>query len=95
MASLAPHRVAAAAAVLLIFCIGFFLAMEGGEAARAARICPMYCLDVAYMTCNNSSSSSSNNSTDEHLRPACNCCLAPKNCTLHLANGSSMNCLHH
>ncbi|KAB1213709.1 hypothetical protein CJ030_MR5G004852 [Morella rubra] len=29
---------------------------------------------------------------DEKLDPKCNCCLAPKNCTLHLADGTSVHC---
>ncbi|XP_019084969.1 PREDICTED: uncharacterized protein LOC104712786 [Camelina sativa] len=36
--------------------------------------CPLYCLQVEYMTCSSSG--------DEKLPPRCNCCLAPKNCTL-------------
>ncbi|KAG8633423.1 hypothetical protein MANES_18G104000v8 [Manihot esculenta] len=50
-------------------------------------VCPLYCLDVDYMTCPSSG--------EEKLSPSCNCCLAPKNCTLHLSDGSSIYCKPH
>ncbi|KAJ4842058.1 hypothetical protein Tsubulata_037974 [Turnera subulata] len=31
-------------------------------------------------------------SGDKKLDPHCNCCLAPKNCTLHLSGGTSVKC---
>ncbi|KAB1213712.1 hypothetical protein CJ030_MR5G004855 [Morella rubra] len=50
----------------------------------SARVCPRFCLDVEYMTCPSSG--------DKKLDSRCNCCLAPKNCTLHLADGTSVHC---
>ena len=57
-----------------------------GESPKsfAAKACPLYCLDVDYMTCVSSG--------EEKLKAACNCCLAPKNCTLHLVDGSQQHC---
>ncbi|EEF40638.1 proteinase inhibitor type-2 [Ricinus communis] len=52
--------------------------------ATSGKACPLYCLDVEYMTCQSSG--------DEKLNPSCNCCLAPKNCTLHLSDGTSLFC---
>lgn len=51
---------------------------------KAAIACPLYCLDVDYMTCPSSG--------DEKLTPSCNCCLAPKGCTLHLTDGTQSYC---
>ncbi|KDP42393.1 hypothetical protein JCGZ_02450 [Jatropha curcas] len=53
-------------------------------ASVRAEACPLYCLDVEYMTCESSG--------EEKLSPRCNCCLAPKNCTLHLSDGTSIFC---
>ncbi|XP_065847145.1 proteinase inhibitor PSI-1.2 [Euphorbia lathyris] len=53
-----------------------------------ARACPLYCLQVDYMTCESTGSNK--------LTPSCiNCCLAPKDCTLHLVDGSSIHCMPH
>ncbi|WCJ44243.1 serine-type endopeptidase inhibitors [Euphorbia peplus] len=50
-----------------------------------AKACPLYCLEVEYMTCESSG--------DKKFRPSCiNCCLAPKDCTLHLPDGSYIPC---
>lgn len=54
------------------------------EAGAVAKACPLYCLEVDYMTCPSSG--------DKKLDPKCNCCLAPKGCTLHLSSGTSMLC---
>ncbi|XP_017228338.1 proteinase inhibitor PSI-1.2 [Daucus carota subsp. sativus] len=54
------------------------------EAGGVAKACYLYCLQVDYMTCPSSG--------EEKLEPKCNCCLAPKGCTLHLSGGSSMLC---
>ncbi|KAG2691265.1 hypothetical protein I3843_08G002000 [Carya illinoinensis] len=51
----------------------------------SVKACPLYCLDVEYMTCPSSGEKIK-------LNPSCNCCLAPKNCTLHLADGTSVYC---
>ncbi|XP_077214223.1 serine-type endopeptidase inhibitor [Tasmannia lanceolata] len=48
------------------------------------KACPQYCLEVDYMTCKSSGA--------EKLPPKCNCCLASKDCTLHLTDGTVMNC---
>ncbi|OEL14265.1 hypothetical protein BAE44_0024717 [Dichanthelium oligosanthes] len=49
-----------------------------------AVVCPLYCLQVDYVTCPSSGS--------EKLPARCNCCLAPKGCTLHLSDGRQQNC---
>ncbi|GLT64540.1 hypothetical protein SLA2020_370260 [Shorea laevis] len=49
-----------------------------------AQACPHFCLDAQYMTCESSG--------EEKLKPACNCCVAPKNCTIYLADGTSKYC---
>lgn len=59
-------------------------ALLSSETTAKAKACPLYCLDVEYMTCKSSG--------DEKLNPVCNCCLAPKDCTLHLTDGSSIYC---
>ncbi|KAJ8769859.1 hypothetical protein K2173_008941 [Erythroxylum novogranatense] len=55
-----------------------------GSGVVAAKACPLYCLEVDYMTCQSSGY--------QKLPPRCNCCLAPKNCTLHLTGGTSVQC---
>ncbi|XP_011003988.1 PREDICTED: proteinase inhibitor type-2 CEVI57 isoform X2 [Populus euphratica] len=72
-------RLAAAAVVLLVLVL---LGAGGGN--LIAKACPLYCLDVDYMTCESSG--------DKKLNSACNCCLAPENCTLHLADGRTVQC---
>ncbi|KAF9661594.1 hypothetical protein SADUNF_Sadunf19G0085000 [Salix dunnii] len=74
-------RPAANAMVLLLLGVVLLGAFGGDLIAKA---CPQYCLDVDYMTCKSSG--------DKKLDSACNCCLAPKNCTLHLADGSLVQC---
>ncbi|KAG6737860.1 hypothetical protein POTOM_059391 [Populus tomentosa] len=74
-------RLAASAVVLLVLGVVFLGAGGGNLIAKA---CPLYCLDVDYMTCESSG--------DKKLDSACNCCLAPKNCTLHLADGRMVQC---
>nr|TKS06994.1 hypothetical protein D5086_0000117030 [Populus alba] len=69
-------RLAASAVVLLVLGVVF---LGAGGGSLIAKACPLYCLDVDYMTCESSG--------DKKLNSACNCCLAPKNCTLHLADG--------
>ncbi|GLT27090.1 hypothetical protein SLA2020_491290 [Shorea laevis] len=73
----------AATKVGILFLVLLFAAVYT-PANVQVKACPLYCLDVEYMTCNSSG--------EKRLNPACNCCLAPKNCTLHLADGTSMNC---
>ncbi|KAK9162057.1 hypothetical protein Syun_002959 [Stephania yunnanensis] len=55
---------------------------EGSKVAVQA--CPQFCLDVSYMTCQSSGA--------QHLPPKCNCCFAPKGCTLHHSDGTSLSC---
>ncbi|RVW77551.1 hypothetical protein CK203_050233 [Vitis vinifera] len=57
-----------------------------GETSKSfgAKACPLYCLDVDYITCVSSG--------EEKLTAPCNCCLAPKQCTLHLVDGSEVQC---
>ncbi|KAF8025554.1 hypothetical protein BT93_F2405 [Corymbia citriodora subsp. variegata] len=70
--------------VLLLLCGTLLLEMNPGMMLMSADACPLYCLDVDYMTCPSTG--------DEHLSPQCNCCLAPEGCTLHLTDGTSVYC---
>ncbi|EFH63669.1 serine-type endopeptidase inhibitor [Arabidopsis lyrata subsp. lyrata] len=58
--------------------------IPGVTTTKTAIACPLYCLQVEYMTCRSSG--------EEKLPPKCNCCLAPKNCTLHLSDSTSIHC---
>ncbi|XP_073020363.1 proteinase inhibitor PSI-1.2 [Primulina eburnea] len=66
--------------IFLLYASIFLLGMNG--AAIQVKACPLYCLDVEYMTCNGTT-------VDP---PRCNCCLAPKGCILHLSDGNSVHC---
>ncbi|CDP10660.1 unnamed protein product [Coffea canephora] len=68
--------------VMAILLCGMILLSSNVE-VKVVEACPQYCLDVEYMTCGNS---------ETKLPPRCNCCLAPKGCTLHLADGTSQYC---
>ncbi|KAE8056140.1 hypothetical protein FH972_012934 [Carpinus fangiana] len=70
--------------VLLLIYGAILLGIIPEKTRSVVKACPLYCLDVEYMTCQSSG--------EEKLNPRCNCCLAPKNCTLHLADGSSVHC---
>ncbi|KAI6688928.1 hypothetical protein NL676_025756 [Syzygium grande] len=70
--------------VLLLLCGAVLLEMNPRMTVISAVACPQYCLDVDYMT--------RPSTGDEKLSPKCNCCLAPKGCTLHLADGTSVSC---
>ncbi|KAK7258624.1 hypothetical protein RIF29_24205 [Crotalaria pallida] len=65
--------------ILLAFVCGAIL-LGGNMKSVEAKICPQVCYDVAYMTCKSSG--------DQHLTPACNCCIASKGCTLYNADGT-------
>ncbi|KAE9584895.1 hypothetical protein Lal_00024227 [Lupinus albus] len=55
--------------------------MIGGNMKSVdGKICPLICYDAAYMTCPSTS--------DEHLTPLCNCCLASTGCKLYNADGT-------
>ncbi|KAH0434835.1 proteinase inhibitor PSI-1.2 [Dendrobium catenatum] len=69
-------------ALMLLLC-GMILLSDLQE-IKGAVACPQYCLDVDYMTCASSG--------DEKLAARCNCCLAPKGCTLHLVDGQNVYC---
>ncbi|PIN00800.1 hypothetical protein CDL12_26698 [Handroanthus impetiginosus] len=56
--------------------------LVGINIVSSVKACPLYCLDVVSMTCNGT----------EVNFTSCNCCLAPKGCTLHLADGGSVYC---
>ncbi|XP_078175017.1 serine-type endopeptidase inhibitor [Carex rostrata] len=75
-------------AVILLLSGVFFLGeiSSNAKAVAVAVACPLYCLQVDYMTCPSSG--------DEHLSAHCNCCLTSgsKGCTLHLSGGSQMKC---
>ncbi|KAJ0232010.1 hypothetical protein HA466_0294840 [Hirschfeldia incana] len=72
--------------LMSLMIIGGILAgvIPGVTTIKTVFACPLYCLQVQYMTCPSSG--------DEKLPPRCNCCLAPKNCTLHLSGSTSINC---
>ncbi|GLT24980.1 hypothetical protein SLA2020_001390 [Shorea laevis] len=69
--------------VSILLLLILFAAMRTPANAQA-KVCPLYCLQAQYMTCESSG--------EEKLKPACNCCLAPKNCTIYLADGTSKYC---
>ncbi|GMH24314.1 hypothetical protein Nepgr_026157 [Nepenthes gracilis] len=69
-------------ALLLVYCL--LVLGERRSESWVAKACPQYCLQVAYMTCPSSG--------EKRLPGRCNCCMAPKNCTLHLCDGSSWTC---
>ncbi|PKA53132.1 hypothetical protein AXF42_Ash009862 [Apostasia shenzhenica] len=71
--------------LMLILC-GIILQCEVEE-IKGALACPLYCLDVKYMTCTSSGG--------ERLPGRCNCCLAPKGCTLHLTDGTTRFCVRY
>ncbi|CAL4957486.1 unnamed protein product [Urochloa decumbens] len=64
---------------LLLICV-VLLEQIGTQAV----VCPLYCLQVDYMTCPSSGS--------QKLPARCNCCMTPKGCTLHLSNGRQQAC---
>ncbi|TVU45201.1 hypothetical protein EJB05_04677, partial [Eragrostis curvula] len=58
--------------------------IKNSEAGQG-RFCPMYCLNAAYMTCKSTG--------DQHLDPACNCCVVEKKgCTIYLNDGQPVKC---
>ncbi|KAK9286970.1 hypothetical protein L1049_015378 [Liquidambar formosana] len=72
-------------AMVLLIVYGMALLGETHKSyGDVAKACPLVCLDVEYMTCNSSGA--------EKLTGGCNCCLAPKPCTLHLVGGSEVQC---
>ncbi|KAI3464348.1 hypothetical protein Pfo_021011 [Paulownia fortunei] len=67
--------------VLAILMCGMFL-LGINLVSVSIEACPLICYDVVSMTCNGTT-----------VNPTrCNCCGAPKGCTLHLANGASVYC---
>ncbi|KAK9758166.1 hypothetical protein RND81_01G212000 [Saponaria officinalis] len=70
--------------VLLAFGIILMNKIEIMEAQEEDKVCPLICYEAKYMTCLKMG--------DKHLEPVCNCCLAPKGCTLHLQNGQNLYC---
>ncbi|CAL4957485.1 unnamed protein product [Urochloa decumbens] len=77
---MAASRIYTTCALLLI---GLML-LGHGQGRMEAAACPLYCLDVDYVTCPSSGA--------EKLPARCNCCLTPKGCTLHLSDGTQMAC---
>ncbi|URD98703.1 Potato type II proteinase inhibitor family [Musa troglodytarum] len=50
-----------------------------------AKVCPLFCVQAEYMTCNSTAG--------ERLNPVCNCCFAPGgDCTIYLSNGGKLQC---
>ncbi|KAF8762186.1 hypothetical protein HU200_009735 [Digitaria exilis] len=76
---MAAPRVYITCALLLIG-----LVLLGQEGIVGAVACPQYCLEVDYVTCPSSGA--------KKLPARCNCCMTPKNCTLHLSDGTQMAC---
>ncbi|XP_062207131.1 uncharacterized protein LOC133908920 [Phragmites australis] len=79
-AGMATSRLHITCALLLI---GVLLLGEGHKGMEAVA-CPLYCLDVDYVTCPSSGS--------QKLQARCNCCLTPKGCTLHFPDGTQQTC---
>ncbi|CAD6232292.1 unnamed protein product [Miscanthus lutarioriparius] len=79
---MAASRFYVTCALLLIGVV--LLGQQGQEGIEGAVACPQYCLEVDYVTCPSSGS--------EKLPTRCNCCLAPKGCTLHLSDGTQQTC---
>ncbi|KAF7127691.1 hypothetical protein RHSIM_Rhsim11G0055100 [Rhododendron simsii] len=54
--------------------------------SQNVKVCPLYCLEVEYMTCKSTG--------NEKLYPGCtNCCfLAGKGCTLYFSSGNPQTC---
>ncbi|KAB1204730.1 hypothetical protein CJ030_MR8G002618 [Morella rubra] len=70
---------------VLLLVYGVILLGNYPEKIMSAPPCPFPCfVDVEYVTCPSSG--------DKKLDPQCSCCLAPKNCTLHLADGTLIQC---
>ncbi|MED6106847.1 hypothetical protein PIB30_008233 [Stylosanthes scabra] len=65
--------------MFLVIVICGAIILEGG--VRRVEGCQQVCYEAAYMTCPSSSG-------EEHLSPSCNCCLAPRGCTLYNSDGS-------
>ncbi|KAL1324888.1 hypothetical protein HN51_035003 [Arachis hypogaea] len=68
--------------IFLVMVICGMIILEG-EVKRVEG-CEQVCYEAAYMTCPSSASG------EEHLSPACNCCLAPRGCTLYNSDGSTI-----
>ncbi|CAL4977153.1 unnamed protein product [Urochloa decumbens] len=66
---------------LLLICV---VLLGQKQIGTQAVVCPLYCLQVDYVTCPSSGS--------QKLPARCNCCMAPKGCTLHLSNGRQQAC---
>ncbi|XP_066314092.1 proteinase inhibitor PSI-1.2-like [Miscanthus floridulus] len=79
---MAASRFYVTCALLLIGVV--LLGQQGQEGIEGTVACPQYCLEVDYVTCPSSGS--------EKLPARCNCCLAPKGCTLHLSDGTQQTC---
>ncbi|EMS61563.1 hypothetical protein CFC21_014134 [Triticum aestivum] len=77
---MATSRLHIACALLLAGVVLLGQNQEGMEAVA----CPQYCLEVDYITCPSSGS--------QKLPARCNCCMAPKGCTLHLSDGINQTC---
>ncbi|OAY75919.1 hypothetical protein ACMD2_12495 [Ananas comosus] len=55
------------------------------QSAAAQAPCNLICFDnVLYVTCTSSGG--------KKLPPMCSCCYLPDDCTLHLSDGTSINC---
>ncbi|XP_073099027.1 uncharacterized protein [Elaeis guineensis] len=70
--------------MMLLLLSGMVLFAELQSSTGGVMACPLYCLDVKYVTCTSSG--------DKKLPATCNCCLTPKDCTLHLSDGTQLSC---
>ncbi|EHA8588615.1 putative proteinase inhibitor PSI-1.2 [Cocos nucifera] len=71
--------------MMLLLLSGMVLFAELQSSTGGVMACPQYCLvDVEYVTCTSSG--------DQKLPARCNCCNAPKDCTLHLSDGTRVSC---
>ncbi|XP_019426255.1 PREDICTED: proteinase inhibitor PSI-1.2-like [Lupinus angustifolius] len=65
--------------ILLVIVYGGMI-MGGDMKIVEGKICPQICYEAAYMTCPSTG--------DEHLSPACSCCIASTGCTLYNSDGT-------
>lgn len=66
---------------LITFVVGIIpLEHMSSNKVIAGKVCPLYCIEGAYMTCPSSG--------NEQLSPSCNCCLAPNGCVIYNSDGT-------
>ncbi|KAE9590473.1 hypothetical protein Lal_00023416 [Lupinus albus] len=66
--------------ILLVIVYGGIISGGNMKMVEGDKICPQICYEAAYMTCPSTG--------DDHLSPACNCCIASTGCTLYNSDGT-------